>query len=144
MIIERGAVDDIKDAMRNYDRLITGYVERGSFKAALGHFASKFSQPDLDLIADKYYDSFNKKINYKVFCERIMERRLENTRAARVPYEGEQSWSDVLHKIRVTQQQRRFEMLPLMQDFDKRNEQLVTQSQFLRVLQHFAIDQFIS
>ena len=144
MIIERAAIDDIKDAMRNYDRLITGYVERGSFKAALGHFASKFSQPDLDLIADKYYDSFNKKINYKVFCERIMERRLENTRAARVPYEGEQSWSTVLHKIRVTQQQRRFDMLPLMQDFDKRNEQLVTESQFLRVLQHFAIDQFIS
>merc|ERR1712224_940556 len=56
----------------------------------------------------------------------------------------DQAWANVLHKIRVTQQQRRFDMLPLMQDFDRRNEQLVTQSQFLRVLQHFAIDQFIS
>ena len=144
MIIERGAIDDIKDGMRNYDRLVTGYVDRGSFKAALADFASKFSQPDLDLIADKYYDSFNQKINYKVFCDRIQERRLENVRPPRVLFEGEKSWSDVLHKIRVTQQQRRFDMLPLMQDFDRRNEQLVTQSQFLRVLQHFAIDQFIS
>jgi len=144
MIIERGAIDDIKDGMRNYDRLITGYVDRGSFKAALADFASKFSQPDLDLIADKYYDTYNQKINYNVFCDRIQERRLENVRPPRVPFEGEKSWTAVLHKIRVTQQQRRFDMLPLMQDFDRRNEQLVTQSQFLRVLQHFAIDQFIS
>merc|ERR1719261_1890561 len=89
MIIERAAIDDIKEGMRNYDRLITGYVERGSFKAALADFASKFSQPDLDLIADKYYDSFNQKINYKVFCDRIQERRLENVRPPRVAFEGE-------------------------------------------------------
>lgn len=144
MIIERGAIDDIKEGMRNYDRLITGYVERGAFKAALADFASRFSQPDLDLIADKFYDSYNEKINYNVFCSKIQERRLENTRPPRVSYDSDATWATLLHKIRVTQQQRRFDMLPLMEDFDRRNEQLVTQSQFLRVLQHFAIDQLIT
>jgi len=144
MIIERAAIDDIKEGMRNYDRLITGYVERGAFKAALADFASKFSQPDLDLIADKFYDSYNEKINYNVFCSKLQERRLENTRPPRVSYDSDAIWARLLHKIRVTQQQRRFDMLPLMEDFDRRNEQLVTQSQFLRVLQHFAIDQLIT
>lgn len=151
----------IHEWMRDYDKLRHGYIHRSNFRRALDLCRFGLTESELAILEDHYaackpehieWERFSKDTEQIFTIDHLEKQPLRNV-SQYVPSENAdkllsnencQGVRNILDRIVKEVKQRRIQLFPLFEDYDKVHNGTVTRNQFRRVLNELQLAGTIS
>ncbi|CAD5122359.1 DgyrCDS10796 [Dimorphilus gyrociliatus] len=141
----------IHEWMRDYDKLRHGCIHRTNFRRALDLCRFELTESELAIVEDHYAAAKPNHIEWERFSRDVEQiftvdhlekqplRSVEQYRPSenlerKLPKEHYQTVKNILDRIAKEVKQRRIQLYPLFEDYDKVHNGTVTRNQFRRVL----------